>query len=62
MYLVPALSDSCVGKNEKAYVSVPTFLFTHSVALAGHSLKKYFLICEMRMISTSKGSYEGQMT
>ena len=25
-----------MGKNEKAYVSVPIFLFTHYVTLAGH--------------------------
>lgn len=37
MCLFPALSEThVVGKNEKAYVSAPTFLFTHYVTLAGH--------------------------
>lgn len=37
MYLFPALSETHVaGKNEKACISVPTFLFTRYASLAGH--------------------------
>lgn len=38
MYLFPALSEThVIGKNEKACVSVPAFLFTRYVTLAGHA-------------------------
>lgn len=38
MYLFPALSEThVIGKNEKACVSVPTFLFTRYVTLAGRT-------------------------
>lgn len=38
MYLFPALSEApVVGKNEKACVSVPIFIFTRYVTSAGHA-------------------------